>query len=68
MAVVLAITPLIVRTVLLTETAHSYLTGMMIIMAIYMIGRCVNTVTINGVLDGGADFFCDEDVHGENEE
>ena len=58
-AVVLAITPLIVRMVILTETAHSYLTGMMCIMAVYMIGRCVNTITINGVLDGGGDTVFD---------
>lgn len=58
-ALVLALTPLVVRMVILTEEAHSYLTGMMIIMAVYMIGRCVNTVTINGVLDGGGDTLFD---------
>lgn len=58
-ALVLAVTPLIVRMVILTETAHGYLTGMMCIMAVYMIGRCVNTVTINGVLDGGGDTLFD---------
>ena len=58
-ALVLAVTPLIVRMVILTETARSYLTGMMVIMAVYMIGRCVNTVTINGVLDGGGDTLFD---------
>ena len=58
-ALVLCITPLIVRLVILTETAHGYLTGMMCIMAVYMIGRCVNTVTINGVLDGGGDTVFD---------
>ena len=58
-ALVLAVTPLIVRMVILTEAAHSYLTGMMCIMAFYMIGRCVNTVTINGVLDGGGDTIFD---------
>ena len=52
-ALILALTPLIVRMVILTDKAHSYLTGMMVIMAVYMIGRCVNTVTINGVIDGG---------------
>ena len=57
--IVLAVTPLIVRLVLLTETAHGYLTGMMCIMAFYMIGRCVNTVTINGVMDGGGDTVFD---------
>ena len=58
-AVVLALTPLVVRMVILTEEAQQYLTGMMIIMAVYMIGRCVNTVTINGVLDGGGDTIFD---------
>ena len=59
MAVVLALTPLVVRMVILTDEARQYLTGMMIIMAVYMIGRCVNTVTINGVLDGGGDTLFD---------
>ena len=58
-AVVLALTPLVVRLVILTDEARQYLTGMMIIMAVYMIGRCVNTVTINGVLDGGGDTLFD---------
>lgn len=58
-AAVLALTPLVVRMVILTEEARSYLTGMMVIMAVYMIGRSVNTVTINGVLDGGGDTVFD---------
>lgn len=58
-ALVLALTPLVVRMVVLTEEARSCLTGMMVIMAVYMIGRCVNTVTINGVLDGGGDTVFD---------
>ncbi len=58
-AVVLALTPLVVNMVVLTDQAREYLTGMMIIMAVYMIGRCVNTVTINGVLDGGGDTLFD---------
>ena len=58
-AVVLALTPLVTRMVLLTDTARGYLTGMMVIMAFYMIGRCVNTVTINGVIDGGGDTLFD---------
>jgi Na+-driven multidrug efflux pump len=53
------VTPLVVRFVILTDEARSYLTGMMVIMAIYMIGRSVNTVTINGVLDGGGDTLFD---------
>ena len=58
-AVVLALTPMVVRMVILTDEARGYLTGMMVIMAVYMIGRCVNTVTINGVLDGGGDTWFD---------
>lgn len=56
---VLAVTPLVVNSVKLTDEARSYLTGMMIIMSVYMIGRCVNTITINGVLDGGGDTVFD---------
>ena len=58
-ALVLAVTPLVVRMVILSDEARGYLTGMMVIMAVYMIGRCVNTVTINGVLDGGGDTVFD---------
>ena len=58
-ALVLAVTPLVVRMVILTDEARGYLTGMMVIMAFYMIGRCVNTITINGVLDGGGDTLFD---------
>ncbi len=58
-AIVLALTPLVTHMVKLTPAAQSYLTGMMVIMAVYMIGRCVNTVTINGVLDGGGDTLFD---------
>lgn len=57
--IVLAVTPFVVNGVILTDTARSYLTGMMVIMSIYMIGRCVNTVMINGVLDGGGDTLFD---------
>ena len=59
MLLVLACTPLVTRMVILTEDAQRYLTGMMVIMAVYMIGRSVNTVTINGVLDGGGDTIFD---------
>ncbi len=56
---VLAVTPLVVNGVILTDQARHYLVGMMIIMSVYMIGRAVNTVTINGVLDGGGDTLFD---------
>ena len=58
-ALVLTLTPLVVRMVILSDAAREYLTGMMIIMAVYMIGRAVNTVTINGVMDGGGDTLFD---------
>ena len=58
-ALVLAVTPFVVRFVILTDEARACLTGMMVIMAVYMIGRSVNTVTINGVLDGGGDTIFD---------
>ncbi len=58
-AVVLAVTPLLLHFVILTPMAQKYLTGMMVIMAFYMIGRCVNTVVINGVIDGGGDTLFD---------
>ncbi len=58
-ALVLAVTPFILHMVILTDQAQQYLTGMMVIMAFYMIGRCINTVTINGVLDGGGDTIFD---------
>ena len=58
-AIVLALTPLVVRMVKLTDEAQGYLTGMMVIMSVYMIGRAVNTVTINGVMDGGGDTVFD---------
>ena len=57
--IVLAVTPLVVNGVILTDKARDYLIWMMVIMSFYMIGRCVNTVTINGVLDGGGDTLFD---------
>ncbi len=57
--VVLAVTPLILLIVKLTPQAKEYLAYMMVIMAVYMIGRCVNTVTINGILDAGGDTIFD---------
>ena len=59
MGLVLALTPVVVNTVKLTDEARGYLVGMMMIMAVYMVGRCVNTITINGVLDGGGDTLFD---------
>ncbi len=43
----------------LTDTAHTYLIQMMVVTAFYMIGRCVNTVVINGVFAAGGDTLFD---------
>ncbi len=58
-ALVLLATPFVSHYMKLTPTAHQYLVGMMIIMAVYMIGRSVNTVTINGVFAAGGDTLFD---------
>lgn len=55
MAVVLALIPAVLRFYKLTSGAEELLTGMLVITSIYMIGRCINTVVINGVFDGGGD-------------
>lgn len=58
-ALVLLITPVLVPLMILTDTAREYLVGMMVIMAVYMIGRCVNTIVINGVFSAGGDTMFD---------
>ncbi len=58
-ALVLAVTPLVVNFMILTDRARQYLTGMMVIMAVYMIGRCVNTIVINGIFAAGGDTLFD---------
>ncbi len=58
-AVVLMVTPAVLAYMDLSEQAAEYLVGMMVIMAVYMIGRAVNTVTINGVFGAGGDTLFD---------
>lgn len=57
--VMLLVTPLVLHFVKLTDKAAQYLVGMMIIMAIYMIGRAVNTIIINGIFAAGGDTLFD---------
>ena len=57
--IVLALTPLVLSFMKLSDTAHDYLIQMMVVMAFYMIGRCVNTVVINGVFAAGGDTLFD---------
>ena len=58
-AIVLLVTPFVVRFMIMNDTARSYLTGMLVITSIYMIGRTVNTVIINGIFAAGGDTLFD---------
>lgn len=55
----LAVTPLVVMMVRLTPGASQCLSGMMAVMSVYMIGRAVNTVIINGIFAAGGDTMFD---------
>lgn len=57
--VILCLTPLVVRFVILTDEARRMLTGIMVIMAVYMIARCICTVVINGIFAAGGDTLFD---------
>lgn len=57
--VMLLATPFVLKFVKLTDQAGEYLVGMMIIMAVYMIGRAVNTIIINGIFAAGGDTMFD---------
>lgn len=57
--IMLILTPVVMHFIKLTDGAHSLLQGMMVIMAIYMIGRTMNTVIINGVFAAGGDTIFD---------
>ncbi|MDY2945173.1 MAG: MATE family efflux transporter [Lachnospiraceae bacterium] len=56
---VLAVIPLVLWFYVLTPEAEHLLTQMMIILAVYMIGRCVNTIVINGIFYAGGDIMFD---------
>ena len=58
-AIVLLVTPALMNSVQLTDGARELLLGMMLIMSVYMIGRAVNTILINGIFDGGGDTLFD---------
>ena len=58
-AVVLAVTPLVVSFMKMTPQAKDYLVGMMVVMSVYMIGRSVNTIVINGIFAAGGDTLFD---------
>lgn len=55
----LILTPLVMKFIKLSEGAHSLLLGMMVIMAVYMIGRTINSILINGIFAAGGDTLFD---------
>ncbi|MCR1884015.1 MATE family efflux transporter [Murimonas intestini] len=57
--VMLTVTPVVLNFVRFTEGARKYLIGMMVIMAVYMIGRAINTIVINGIFASGGDTMFD---------
>lgn len=57
--VTFAVTPVLSHCVKLTDQANTYLVQMMIVTSIYMYGRSLNTITINGIFDCGGDTMFD---------
>ena len=57
--IILAIIPIISVTIPLNAVAHKYMVEMFFVLSIYMIGRCVCTVVINGVFSSGGDTLFD---------
>ncbi len=51
--------PIVLIFIKLTPVAKEYLVGMIIVMAVYMIGRVVNTIIINGIFAAGGDTVFD---------
>ena len=51
--------PFILHFVKLTPQATVYLKGMFVVLCVYMIGRSVNEITINGVFGSGGDTMFD---------
>ena len=56
---VLACIPVVSRCLLLTDQARTYMEGMFIILSVYMIGRTICTIVINGIFSAGGDTLFD---------
>lgn len=56
---VLALIPLVSLFVKLTPQAYDYMVGMFVILSVYMIGRCICTIVLNGVFTAGGDTMFD---------
>ena len=57
--IMLALSPVVTHSVKLSKEASRLLFGMMIINSIYMFGRSLNSILINGVFDCGGDTLFD---------
>lgn len=57
--IMLALTPVMSHSVKLSENAKHLLTGMMLINSVYMYGRSLNSILINGIFDCGGDTMFD---------
>ena len=57
--IMLSVTPLVRHLVTLTTDAGTILNGMMLVLSLYMIGRAVNTIIINGIFSAGGDTLYD---------
>lgn len=57
--IMLVLSPVVVSIVKLTPEAVSVLYGLMVVMSVYMIGRAVNTILINGIFAAGGDTLYD---------
>ena len=58
-AVILAIAPAVTRAMSLTPEARALLRSLFLVLALYMVGRCINTIVINGVFTAGGDTLFD---------
>jgi len=55
MVLMLIVIPIVVPLANMTDVAKDYLLKMMLITSIYVIGRAINTIIINGVFEAGGD-------------
>lgn len=53
--IMFAVTPAVLKFVSITDEARGYLLQMLLVMSVYIIGRAVNTVVINGIFAAGGD-------------
>lgn len=56
---VLGCIPVVSRCLILTDQARNYMEGMFVILSVYMIGRTICTVVINGIFSAGGDTLFD---------